>query len=72
MIRRTEGIEELRLSELAEILAAGYERLLAQSRPDAKNDDDVPELPAPTSLYPLDTSRDQSDESCSRNIQSVN
>ena len=53
-----------RYSEVASILAAGYERLLAARRQDHKPSDDKPIISKHLPRYPLDTGSDRSDESC--------
>ena len=75
MIRPANHMYAVRLSELAGLLANGYERLLAQSRAGVKNDDQVPDLSTPLSLNSLDSSDLQRDVSnspeCSTQKQKV-
>jgi hypothetical protein len=52
------------LRELAAILAAGYERLLAMTSAEAKRRHEPPILSDRPPFYPLDTASPRSHESC--------
>jgi len=68
----TGAMDSMIKSEIAEILATGYLRLLTSRRPEAKIDDDTADTSASDGLYCLDEPCDQSDESCSHQRQPVN